>query len=133
MVAGVEVSADGGQTWHPAPHVGRREQRKLELHLAGGPLGPVTIESRATDDSGNTETPGPGVNVTINCPCGLFGNNYTPAATSANDSASYELGTKFQSTVAGWVAGVRFYKGAGNNGTHTGSLWTSSGNFPRSR
>ena len=34
---------------------------------------------------------------------------------------------KFQSTVAGWVTGVRFYKGAGNNGTHTGSLWTSSG------
>ena len=89
--------------------------------------GPVTIESRATDDSGNTETPGPGVNVTINCPCGLFGNNYTPAVTSANDSASYELGVKFQSTVAGWVAGVRFYKDAGNTGTHTGSLWTSSG------
>jgi hypothetical protein len=34
---------------------------------------------------------------------------------------------KFQSNVPGWVAGVRFYKGAGNNGTHTGSLWTSSG------
>ena len=34
---------------------------------------------------------------------------------------------KFQSSVPGWVAGVRFYKGAGNNGTHTGSLWTASG------
>ena len=34
---------------------------------------------------------------------------------------------KFQSSVAGWVAGVRFYKGSGNNGTHTGSLWSASG------
>ena len=34
---------------------------------------------------------------------------------------------KFQSSVPGWVAGVRFYKGAGNDGTHTGSLWTASG------
>ena len=33
---------------------------------------------------------------------------------------------KFQSSVSGWVAGVRFYKGAGNTGTHTGSLWTAS-------
>ena len=89
--------------------------------------GPVTIESRATDDSGNTETPGPGVNVTVSCPCSLFGNNYTPYITSDTDSGSYELGMKFQSTVPGWVAGVRFYKGAGNGGTHTGSLWTSSG------
>ena len=34
---------------------------------------------------------------------------------------------KFQSSVSGWVAGVRFYKGSGNGGTHTGSLWTASG------
>jgi hypothetical protein len=34
---------------------------------------------------------------------------------------------KFQSSVSGWVDGVRFYKGAGNHGTHTGSLWTASG------
>ena len=39
----------------------------------------------------------------------------------------YELGVKFTSSVNGWVAGVRFYKGAGNNGTHTGTLWSSTG------
>ncbi len=89
--------------------------------------GPVTIMSRATDDDGHTAPPGPGVAVTVNCPCGLFGSNYVPSTTSTADSASYELGMKFQSTVPGWAAGVRFYKGAGNIGTHTGSLWTSSG------
>jgi methionine-rich copper-binding protein CopC len=34
---------------------------------------------------------------------------------------------KFQSSVAGWAAGVRFYNGTGNGGTHTGSLWSSTG------
>src|ERR1700755_575805 len=34
---------------------------------------------------------------------------------------------KFQSSISGWFAGVRFYKGSGNNGTHTGSLWTGTG------
>ena len=27
----------------------------------------------------------------------------------------------------GRVLGVRFYKGPGNTGTHTGSLWTATG------
>ena len=65
--------------------------------------------------------------MTVNCPCSLFGASHVPYTTSASDSGSYELGMKFQSTVPGWVDGVRFYKGAGNGGTHTGSLWTSSG------
>ena len=90
--------------------------------------GPVTIKSRATDDDAqHRRHPVQASSVTVNCPCGLFGANYVPYITSENDSGSYELGMKFQSTVPGWVAGVRFYKGTGNSGTHTGSLWTSSG------
>ncbi|MCZ9338840.1 DUF4082 domain-containing protein, partial [Streptomyces sp. TRM76130] len=27
----------------------------------------------------------------------------------------------------GWITGVTFYKGAGNTGTHTGSLWSDDG------
>jgi hypothetical protein len=50
-----------------------------------------------------------------------------PAVPSVNDSAAVELGMKFTSTIAGYITGVRFYKGAGNTGTHTGSLWSSSG------
>ena len=34
---------------------------------------------------------------------------------------------KFRSNVAGYVVGVRFYKGSGNTGTHTGHLWTKNG------
>ena len=128
VVAGVEVSTDGGSTWHPVTTMSADSTSvtwNYTWSAAGN--GSVTIMSRATDDDGNTEKPGPGVSVTVNCPCGLFGSNYVPSTTSTNDPTAYELGMKFQSSAAGWVAGVRFYKGSGNSGTHTGSLWNSSG------
>jgi hypothetical protein len=50
-----------------------------------------------------------------------------PNTTSFSDSTSGELGVKFRSDVAGTVSGVRFYKGAGNTGTHSGHLWSSTG------
>ncbi|MGB8650535.1 MAG: DUF4082 domain-containing protein, partial [Mycobacteriales bacterium] len=56
----------------------------------------------------------------------LFG-SATPAVTSDPDSAGVELGVRFRSDVPGAIDGVRFYKGTGNTGTHTGSLWTSGG------
>jgi uncharacterized protein (TIGR03437 family) len=34
---------------------------------------------------------------------------------------------KFRSKVAGYVLGVRFYKGPGNKGTHYGRLWSNTG------
>jgi methionine-rich copper-binding protein CopC len=128
VVAGVEVSTNGGSTWHPVTTMSAASTSVTWSYTwSAAGSGSVTLMSRATDDDGNMETPGPGVSVTVNCPCSIFGNNYTPSTTSAADSSSYELGMKFQSSVPGWVAGVRFYKGAGNNGTHTGSLWTASG------
>jgi N,N-dimethylformamidase beta subunit-like, C-terminal/Domain of unknown function (DUF4082)/Bacterial Ig-like domain/Bacterial Ig domain len=128
VVAGVEVSTDGGATWHPVTTMSPADTSVTWSYTwpsAGS--GPVAILSRATDDSGNIEQPGPGASVTVNCPCGLFGSGYTPAVTSASDPTGYELGVKFQSSVPGWVNGVRFYKGTGNNGTHTGSLWSAAG------
>ncbi len=67
-VGGVEVSSDGGRTWHPATG---RANWTYTFVAAGS--GSVTIKSRATDDSGNTETPTAGVTVTMTCPCSLFG------------------------------------------------------------
>ncbi|HUI53566.1 MAG TPA: SBBP repeat-containing protein, partial [Bryobacteraceae bacterium] len=37
------------------------------------------------------------------------------------------LGLKFRSDVTGTITGIRFYKGAGNTGTHIGLLYSSSG------
>jgi hypothetical protein len=60
VVGGVEVSVDGGATWHPA--AGRESWSYVWTPAA---YGTVTIQSRAVDDSGNLESPGAGVTVTV--------------------------------------------------------------------
>jgi hypothetical protein len=57
----------------------------------------------------------------------IWASNPTPATPSANDSSSAELGVRFRSDLSGFVTGVRFYKGAGNTGSHIGSLWSNAG------
>ncbi len=61
------------------------------------------------------------------CPCGGWVPSSTPTNPSVADPDSVELGVKFTSDVNGFVTGIRFYKGAGNTGTHIGNLWTSAG------
>jgi hypothetical protein len=58
-----------------------------------------------------------------------FWNDSTTPANPAvrNDNRSVTLGLKFQADVPGLVTGVRFYKGPGNAGTHTGTLWSATG------
>jgi Domain of unknown function (DUF4082)/Bacterial Ig-like domain/Bacterial Ig domain len=128
VVAGAEISTDGGSTWHPVTTMSPAATTvNWSYTWAATGAGQVTMETRATDDSGNIETPTDGVNVTVNCPCSLYSQTYVPSVPAENDRTPIEAGVRFQSTVNGWVAGVRFYKGSGNNGTHTGSLWSASG------
>jgi YVTN family beta-propeller protein len=61
------------------------------------------------------------------CPCNLWPGSTVPANASWNDAGSVNLGVKFTSTQAGFITGIRFYKGAGNTGTHIGALWSSTG------
>lgn len=61
------------------------------------------------------------------CPCSLWPASATPAVVADPDTAAVELGVKFSANVAGVVTAIRFYKGPQNTGTHTGSLWTSTG------
>ncbi len=60
VVGGVEVSVDGGATWHPTD--GRASWSYTWTPSASGS---VTIKSRAADDSGNLETPSAGIDVTV--------------------------------------------------------------------
>jgi methionine-rich copper-binding protein CopC len=53
----------------------------------------------------------------------------TPQTASANDASPIEVGVKFTSDLPGYVTGVRFYKGAGNTGTHVGHLWDAAGDL----
>jgi hypothetical protein len=50
-----------------------------------------------------------------------------PAILEDSDPNSVELGTKFTSDSAGTIRGIRFYKAAGNTGTHVVSLWSADG------
>ncbi|MEU2711512.1 DUF4082 domain-containing protein [Streptomyces sp. NPDC007205] len=64
----------------------------------------------------------------VTCPCTLWSSSTVPAGTDmTGDTNSVELGTRFTSSADGWITGVTFYKGTGNTGTHTGSLWTDDG------
>jgi hypothetical protein len=57
----------------------------------------------------------------------IFPATSTPAVPADNDGQPIELGVKFRSSQAGFITGVRFYKGAGTTGTHIGHLWSSTG------
>jgi methionine-rich copper-binding protein CopC len=122
VVGGVEVSTDSGKTWHRA--TGRNNW--TYTWMPDDP-GTVTILSRATDDSGNTETPGSGISATV-VGTSLWNSSVIPQILEyATETSPIELGMKFRSDVAGLVTGVRFYKDWCNTGTHVGNLWSSSG------
>jgi hypothetical protein len=61
------------------------------------------------------------------CPCSLWSNTMVPTVTADPDAAAIEVGLKFQAQVDGFITGLRFYKGAGNTGTHVGHLWSATG------
>ena len=128
VVAGVEISTDGGSTWHPVTTMSAANTSVTWSYswIAHG-YPTTTIKTRAVDDSGNLETPGPGVTVQVGCPCSIWGTNVTPATPDSGDSASTEVGVQFQSDTNGYITGIRFYKASANTGTHVGNLWTSTG------
>jgi hypothetical protein len=125
VVAGVEVSVDGGMTWHRATGT-----TSWTYAWAPGPSGPAVVRSRAVDDSGNLEAPLAGVPVVVTprpCPCSLFPASAVPGTVNTQDANQVELGMRFTTDTPGTITGVSFYKGSSNTGTHTGSLWSATG------
>ncbi len=57
----------------------------------------------------------------------LWSNTATPAILSDSDTGAVELGVKFQSSAAGYITALRFYKSSANTGTHVGNLWSAAG------
>ena len=125
FVVAVEVSTDGGKTWNPATGT-----TNWSYTWTPGATGPVTIMSRAVDNTVNLGPPSAGVTVTVTQPTTsltIFGLGATPTVPAANDPTPTELGVRFTSDISGYITGIRFYKGPGNTGTHIGNLWTSTG------
>ena len=60
-------------------------------------------------------------------PVSIWGGRVRPSLTNLNDGQPIEFGVKFRSSIAGYITGLRFYKGTLDTGTHVGSLWDSEG------
>jgi hypothetical protein len=120
VVTTVEVSMDGGVTYHRATGT---TSWTYTASLRG--VGAGSIKVRASDDSANLSAPvGPAM--TTNCPCSVFGSD-VPATPDGGDTSAVELGMKFSAETSGFVTGVRFYKSAANTGVHLGTLWSATG------
>jgi hypothetical protein len=127
LVGAVEVSVDGGKSWHPA--MGRES---WTYTFTAGNSGTLVVQSRAVDDSGNVEVPGPGITLTVGggpsgCACTIWPNTAVPAVPDVGPDSPVELGISFKADTNGYITGIRFYKSAANTGTHVGNLWSSSG------
>lgn len=121
VVAGVEVSTDGGTTWHPASGT-----TSWTYTYSQSGIGSQTIKVRATDDSGNYPSAPTSIPITVKDPTSIFGSQ-TPAVADSGDPSAVELGLQFTAAQNGFITGVRFYKSTANTGTHTGSLWDTTG------
>jgi hypothetical protein len=132
VLAGVEVSTDNGTTWRVATGATNWTFSWIPTNL-----GQAIIKVRGFDDSGNIEIPTTvGSNVlTVNvvtppppiCPCNVFQASTTPSNTLQNDGQPIQVGMKFRSSIDGFISGARFYKQAGNTGTHTAQLYSNTG------
>ena len=120
IVAGVEVSTDGGTTWHPA----QGKQNWTYTYIQKG-LATASIQVRAVDDSANIGAPSTR-NLQLTGPYSVFGQQ-VPDVPDSQDGGAYELGLNITPSVDGFITGARFYKSAANTGTHTGSLWSATG------
>jgi hypothetical protein len=139
VVAGVEISTDGGLTWKTATGTS-----PWSFSWKPTVEATYTIIARAFDDAGNIESGSNALNTItiivsgiapVVCPCNIFDETESEqAATSPlnNDgpqggTTGIEVGARFRTTENGFITGLRFYKAFGNNGTHIGQLWTSAG------
>ena len=99
--------------------------------LTGGASYTATIAGGATgvrDLAGNALAADVSWSFTVrSCPCTIWAPSAQPGIAASSDSAAVELGLRFRTDLSGWISGIRFYKGAGNVGTHVGTLWSNSG------
>ena len=127
VVAGVEVSTDGGTTWHPATITG------ADAKLSTGPTrGSSTAvrrprSRRALSTTAATSKRRPTRKRSTSRAHARCWARQTPPTPDDGDASAVEVGMKFTSDASGTISGIRFYKSTGNTGTHIGSLWTASG------
>ncbi|HVY73181.1 MAG TPA: N,N-dimethylformamidase beta subunit family domain-containing protein, partial [Puia sp.] len=137
VVAGVDISVDGGTTWQVA-----NGTTNWSFEWTPTTLGPVIVKTRSFDDLGNLEAAGSPdgssntINVTVvtatppsNCqPCTIFDRSLTPVVPDNNDGLGITLGVKFRAAFSGTVSAVWFYKAPGDQTQDSVHLWSFDGN-----
>ncbi|WP_258068531.1 DUF4082 domain-containing protein, partial [Arthrobacter sp. N199823] len=122
VVAGVEVSTNGGTTWHPATGTNTWSYSYIQHGL-----GAQNTLVRGIDDSANYPNVPTTRQVQVAGPYSVLGNE-DPKVIDSGDTGATNLGLRFTPTQNGFISGVRFYKSAANTGTHTGAVWDAAGN-----
>jgi hypothetical protein len=89
-------------------------------------MGTISILARAVDDSANLGVASAPRGAVVNCPCSVLGDT-VPSVAATDQATGQELGLRVTATANGFITGVRFYRGQGNDGPHTGSLWSAAG------
>ena len=90
--------------------------------------GPASFSYTLSDGRGGTDQGD--VSLTVEeGPVGqtLFQAGDGPSGAGYNDHAPMELGMKFTASISGTLTSIRFYKAAGDTGSHTGSIWAADG------
>lgn len=126
-VGGVEVSTDGGASWHPA-------QGRENWSYAWTPITPgaATIQVRAVDDSGWIQQSPTSISLIVDprsCPCSIWESQEPPASRIFVDADPVVLGMRFVSDQDGYITKLRFYAESGITAGYTGQVWTNSGSL----
>ncbi|MCK1735557.1 DUF4082 domain-containing protein [Bradyrhizobium sp. 138] len=91
-------------------------------------VGTLGVKASATDLGGLTASETFNIAVgTAPSTVSLFSASDTPSVLSTSDTSQVNLGVRFTSSAAGTITGIKYYKSANDTGTHTGSLWSSTG------
>jgi hypothetical protein len=92
-----------------------------------GYTGAASFNYAISDGRSGTASANVALSVTGAATVSLFSASFTPSIVSVADPNAVELGLKFQSSSAGQITGIRFYKGPQNTGTHVADLWSTTG------
>ena len=129
-VTGTAADAGGGgspasRSPPTAAHLAPGDRHDVvDLHLRPARHGQHAASRCAPSTTAPTSAQPSPASFAVTCPCSVFGPRCRrrPRPTTRR---RVELGLRFTPSCDGFVTGVRFYKGAGNTGTHVGSLWST--------
>ncbi len=120
-ISGIGAASGGKATFNSATNT-------VTFTPNPGYTGPASFGYSISDGQGGTGSAL--VTLTVVPPVtgvSLFSSSDTPTVLSENDPHQVNLGVRFVASSAGTISAIKYYKSAGDTGTHTGSLWTSTG------